>query len=622
LSVTNEGLSNRTPAQNDMTDKIGHTAKSSTGKTEARNNFNEKLIIDNDVSRETSKNNSVDTSTLKISKRGFQLLSMQDKALYLALYPVAYTITRLKCRRNKAQKAKMNKVNLKKQTIYFKNHITRIGQSKLNLKNTSEKRGFKNKLSPKVLSAVFLAVLLYVAATNIPTKATLVAFVDGQKIGAVKSVKVVELAKLSAEQEITSKNGYDYRLPCKVTYDIAELNKPQFVSNEKLQEIFGTVSQKELTNAVGLYIDGNLVAVSSKKEVLENALNESLKLYEKYEAKTKQLNEKYEYGFANNIEYAEKEYPKSSIMNDTQVRTLLGLPKAESQKNDNSIQAIYINSVAENSIIQKKEIQISEPQTVLPTLKLSAHSELTTSNTVLATQVAVPAVQAAQPTVKESQLNYSIIKNEVVNEVLPYKTINQDTDKLLSGQTFISQKGVDGLVDSTYKVEYVEGKVAGRTLVDQKITKETIPMIVLVGTHIPTKEELATMPTGTYILPYKGKLTSTYGWRNDLGYREFHAAWDICGPLGSSVVAIDGGTVIFTGNESGYGNYVMIDHGNNLVTLYAHLKSISVKVGNKIGQGGEVGKMGCTGNATGVHVHLEIRKNNVTQNPQDYLPKP
>ncbi len=73
------------------------------------------------------------------------------------------------------------------------------------------------------------------------------------------------------------------------------------------------------------------------------------------------------------------------------------------------------------------------------------------------------------------------------------------------------------------------------------------------------------------------------------------------------------------GWNGGYGNHVIIDHGNGFTTLYAHLTSIFVTPGMTISKGQEIGTMGSTGNSTGPHLHLEIRYNGVPYNPASYL---
>jgi len=125
--------------------------------------------------------------------------------------------------------------------------------------------------------------------------------------------------------------------------------------------------------------------------------------------------------------------------------------------------------------------------------------------------------------------------------------------------------------------------------------------------------EGATRGTGGFVWPTSGVITQKYWDR--------HKAIDIGAPTGTSVVAADSGYVVNTGwSEYGYGKYVVIDHGNGFQTLYAHLSTILVEVGQSVGKGTRIGSVGATGNTTGPHLHFEIRYNGVQRNPYGYLP--
>ncbi len=100
---------------------------------------------------------------------------------------------------------------------------------------------------------------------------------------------------------------------------------------------------------------------------------------------------------------------------------------------------------------------------------------------------------------------------------------------------------------------------------------------------------------------------------------EFHTGYDIPASYGSAVVAAEAGTVIYAGWMSGYGNTIMISHGNGLVTLYGHNSSLTVSKGDTVTRGQQVAKIGSTGNSTGNHCHFEVRVNGSTVSPESYL---
>jgi murein DD-endopeptidase MepM/ murein hydrolase activator NlpD len=105
------------------------------------------------------------------------------------------------------------------------------------------------------------------------------------------------------------------------------------------------------------------------------------------------------------------------------------------------------------------------------------------------------------------------------------------------------------------------------------------------------------------------------------GYPHFHTGIDLVEPFGSPVYAADDGIVALVGSSSsGYGNYVVIAHAGGLDTLYGHLSTALVKVGQALSQGTVVGLEGSTGNSTGAHLHFELRINQQPINPAPYLP--
>lgn len=130
---------------------------------------------------------------------------------------------------------------------------------------------------------------------------------------------------------------------------------------------------------------------------------------------------------------------------------------------------------------------------------------------------------------------------------------------------------------------------------------------------------------GVYKWPVPGhnKISSPFGNRVHpiTGSIKFHTGIDISygGQYGTTVVAANSGKVIFSGWKSGYGNVVMIDHGGQMVTLYAHNQSLSVNVGQNVSSGQVIARGGSTGNSTGPHLHFEVRKNGKYMNPLSYL---
>jgi len=121
------------------------------------------------------------------------------------------------------------------------------------------------------------------------------------------------------------------------------------------------------------------------------------------------------------------------------------------------------------------------------------------------------------------------------------------------------------------------------------------------------------------VLP--GRISSAYGWRQDPldASMKFHKGMDIALPHGHEIPAPREGRVVFAGEQSGYGNTVIVEHAGEMRTRYAHLSEIAVKAGDDVTPGQLLGKVGATGRATGPHLHLEVLEAGQTVNPAEKL---
>ena len=118
-----------------------------------------------------------------------------------------------------------------------------------------------------------------------------------------------------------------------------------------------------------------------------------------------------------------------------------------------------------------------------------------------------------------------------------------------------------------------------------------------------------------FIWPVHGVVTSGYGWR----WGRMHEGIDIAVSSGTPVVAAASGTIIVAGWMGGYGNLVVVDHGNGIATAYGHNNTVTVGVGQAVAQGQLIAYSGSTGHSTGPHVHFEVRVNGAAVDPFGYL---
>jgi murein DD-endopeptidase MepM/ murein hydrolase activator NlpD len=122
-----------------------------------------------------------------------------------------------------------------------------------------------------------------------------------------------------------------------------------------------------------------------------------------------------------------------------------------------------------------------------------------------------------------------------------------------------------------------------------------------------------------------GETTDNFGGRRDPfggSSSEFHSGQDISAERGTPVYAAGISTVKFAGTQSGYGQVVILDHGDRITTRYGHLSKIEVTTGQQLARGEMIGRVGSTGRSTGPHLHYEVRINEEPVNPRAYLPAP
>ncbi|OZU89445.1 peptidase M23 [Virgibacillus indicus] len=205
-----------------------------------------------------------------------------------------------------------------------------------------------------------------------------------------------------------------------------------------------------------------------------------------------------------------------------------------------------------------------------------------------------------------------IVKEETkVDETIEYETEVIESDEMYKGDEKVKQEGSDGKKVVHYAIEKRNGKQTDKEMLDEKVTKEAVNKIVVKGTKV-----VSSRGTGNFSWPAVGGYISSH-----VGERwgRMHKGIDIAGPSNRTIKAADNGVVVSAGRDGTYGNKVVINHNNGMKTIYAHLSSISVKVGQTVEKGSKLGVMGSTGRSTGIHLHFEVYKNGALQNPMDYL---
>ena len=240
----------------------------------------------------------------------------------------------------------------------------------------------------------------------------------------------------------------------------------------------------------------------------------------------------------------------------------------------------------------------------------------------------------------DGKFSISLSTDIVYTRDVAYDTkVKYDEDKSSSYKK-VTTKGVNGEEEVTLRTTFVDGVQTDAVQTDAKTIKKAVDEVVVKGKAEDTSSSTGSSSTSSdsssssssnssssyttgssgmfaWPLPYTHTLTSTFGTR----WGRLHGGLDISdgGVYGQPIYASASGTVTFSGGDnSGYGNYVIIDHGSGYTTLYGHCSSLVAVTGQYVNQGDLIGYVGSTGNSTGPHLHFEIRLNGEKMDPLGY----
>ena len=225
-----------------------------------------------------------------------------------------------------------------------------------------------------------------------------------------------------------------------------------------------------------------------------------------------------------------------------------------------------------------------------------------------------------------------LTRMDLIKRILRYDydlitKIHQERNSIIQTKAELEKEktATEKLYDEAKTKKFALDKMIDRIKYDketsEKAYKELMNASEQIALMIQRRGASAYVGTGQMIWPLGGPITSEYGWRTHpiYGNARYHSGIDIGGDYGMNIYAADSGTVTYSGWISGYGNTVIIDHGNGVSTLYGHNQSLTVSVGQNISQGDVIAHCGSTGNSTGPHCHFEVRVNGEPTNPYDYL---
>jgi murein DD-endopeptidase MepM/ murein hydrolase activator NlpD/Na+-transporting NADH:ubiquinone oxidoreductase subunit NqrC len=199
------------------------------------------------------------------------------------------------------------------------------------------------------------------------------------------------------------------------------------------------------------------------------------------------------------------------------------------------------------------------------------------------------------------------------NEKIPYDT-KVETDKNSRTAVKIKQEGQEGEKYIAYSDVRRNGVVEKRDILEEKIIKEKVDKVIVKGTQViqVASRSGSSVGNGNLSWPVHGSITQYYK-------GSAHTGVDIATKLGTPLLAADSGVVTFAGYQGGYGRFIIVNHGNGIITRYAHCNSLKAAAGQKVARGEVIATLGSTGRSTGPHLHFEVINQGSFVNPLNYL---
>ncbi|ABO51797.1 peptidase M23B [Desulforamulus reducens MI-1] len=423
--------------------------------------------------------------------------------------------------------------------------------------------------------AVFLVLALVVGGFSFANAQSACAVVvDGQVAAMAKDQAQAEQVIASLIKE-NQKKGSNVKPLQNITYQKTKKNG-DIASEEVLKQ---RLSEKLTFEAIasGIKVNNGLKVAVKDKATAEKVLAELKKEYK--------VGPEFKVDFQEKVAVANVPVETSKILSmEDAIKRLKGengVPRYHTVKEGETLWEI-----ANKFNVSPEDLQAANPNFTPERMQIGQKIKM-----IGAADPLLNVVATAEKTVKEeTALPQQVRKNA----------------KLPFGQSRVVQKSERGLKEVTYKIVAVNGLETEREVLNVNIIKQAKPQII--------ERSAQTMVASRGYRP-SGAIISPFGKRGG----RMHTGVDLAKAYGSPVGAYNSGRVIRAGWYGAYGKCVDINHGNGIVTRYAHLSTINVSVGQNVERGQSIGNVGSTGRSTGPHLHFEVIVNGVPKNPVGYL---
>lgn len=444
-------------------------------------------------------------------------------------------------------------------------------------------RSFFNIAAPILSLAVLLITVNVLMGLNFGVSVS----INGEEVARVKNEAVYESAEKMVQERIVYQSDED-AVAFNPTFKLAVMSQDDMVDDIDLTDRLIRCSSSEITEAYGLYVDDSFEGAVMDTGAVDEAISAKLNAY-----KTGAENEIIT--FVQDVRFVYGYYLNNTITTDD---ALIDVVNSEIA---GDVYYTVESGDTPISIAAKNNISYSELLSLNPSM----------------TDIIYPGSQLLV-SAKVPYLNVSVKRTEVYNESIAYQTITRTNDSYYAGYSYVSVSGKNGVNKVTADVTYVDGIETSRTVTSTSVIEEPVAKVVIQGTKaVVSYSGSQYYGTGSYVWPVGGSggyVSCAFG-----GYYG-HTGMDIATNVGTPIYAVDSGTVITVKSLTySLGKYIMIDHGNGIVTVYGHNSVLYAKVGQYVNKGDVIALSGNTGKSTGPHLHIAFLVNGTYRNPAYYI---
>lgn len=406
---------------------------------------------------------------------------------------------------------------------------------------------------------------------------------DGEKIGVIKDYATLENADKIIKNKLVSTDEQSWNLNSEIK--MVSLSGKETVDERQLANNILSVSDENIIEATGLYVDGEFVGAVKDATALRAALESLKQPYENGDPNRT-------VSFVQDVSVVDGIFFANTVVEDQKLADMV-VSEVSGEKHYSVVEGDSPSLIASKNGITTRTLYNLNPG-------LEGGGLWVGDDLIVGASVPFLQVKYVETSTRQVEIDY--------------QTKTEKNNSMNLGTTKVTQKGEKGINEETVESVYIDGVLQSETVVNTTVLKEPVTEVIQQGTLFNGTVVQGGSGKIIWPVPAGGRLS-----RGFYGQYPSHNGLDIAAPIGTTLVAADTGVVIKTVYSNvGYGIYCIVDHGG-YQTLYGHCSALLVSVGQQVTQGQPIARMGSTGNSTGSHVHFEVKNGEYRYDPMGWF---